>query len=1769
MPGGTRGTAITTTHDTAGGDFRDIVIALTRRRIEIYQSAGEEWRFAESLKSVSEDTAQEYEGRTVLELVQNGHDALGGDRPGRISVLAVSEETGGVLYVANEGAAFGEKNFRAITEVALSSKTAGEGIGNKGLGFRSVLQLTDWPEIYSKASPSSPVFDGYCFRFARPEDVHALVKDPALASRVIEDISPLALPVPADVTDPLLKELAAEGFSTVVRLPLRDTHSWELAVAQMSDMVDGEAPLLLFLDRVAALVVEVRDDSPDAFTHVLSRSERTSGLVATHDTDWVTEVDLAGAGRYLLARRSLEAAALRDAVSRSVRARQIDSAWENWNAEAWVAVALRLDTQIPHGRMYTFLPMAAAVRSPFPGHVHAPFFTKLARLDISESVALNDHLLTQVAALTVELSRRIRSEAPHLVAADLVVDLVSWDVPHRLNAALDGKLDTEPVVPLHGQVAWGSLRDSYAWPEGKRPWRVLTADALAEAGAPLLGTSVGPVRQTRLDKLCRTLLSTPFRAPAQLTAEWVERVATTLPREDEMTAGPLWGDFYGDIAVAFARDPEALRGRRILLDQSMRLRSTLNGVTDSPQKGEIVFFYPDTTGGNSATQVPSDLKALRRRIAFTHPAIAWDVLGRDFLQRHRLVRHYESDRVFDALQDLLSEHISDALSRDVLTFAFRQYPVLTEAQRKRLPRIPFRVPLATNVWGKAVQCSFPPTWGTEGALKFDSFLNEGGTRIPALASQRDSWISGPDDWPIPLQDRTSWVEFLKALGVCDGLRPTRVGERIKPCYGNDLGPSRLAVRFGLGDRVAAAWVADVQTRWTRFAHPWTPYEFTRAPVHLTGGSEAAALTDAARREFAELLIHGLRTWGQEMFSFSVHRPTYSFKDENVWPTPLASFLRDLDWLPVEHSSGPVFTAPRQAWFSTDGELPAFIPALPLSIRRLLADKVVAERLLHLGLRRWDDPQHAGAAVRQLGVVLGKGEVPEYLSVSFKRHYERAWSQVAQTGVWPWAPGEDVQLAVSRTNALGTLMSSAASVGVDTLYVRDQEDPLKEALIELAGHPVLVAPAEHGGVIVQMAERNKLRVERTSATHVQVRHSDGVPITPAGEAAALVQGREWLVTVVALAMELKSGAFVRRSERGVRAALERLRTIRVVQADDVEIAIAGTPTEPPSTTRALPLPDEDHPTVVVWRSTEGWDELQAATPAVAQLLGRPWLQDALELILVKLERYFNGHLPSQIDDSALAHALDTTEAKVTEIRRHLTDDVQEAIRLIRPVLACVAASSWDEEAEHLLARAANDSELRTIVERYAPDLPIPSDDLVALARTSTTPAELRDELRLDFRQFNTALAMLGPGYSPYTYPERHEQAFGDFVRAHTDALVERLRERYAVIVEEDGDFSPYVAARGLHSLSPDRDWLDLYMTPPLEVMRAKAQEWLRRHGAEDDLDRPGLLQPLGVLRELNAAAISALVGRLIPLVHAWCHQHGVEAPAGWRNAVLMESKNGIDKTGLSDLVELNEERLLDAVQHAVGWPDGMPKTTELARLGLTQAHLAHATKRTQGSGGPSSIPPRTITIGDDEVTVGRDHLSVIADLAARTIGETFLAQSGRVRLDSVVDVPRPRTGQGSRKPRIVVAKMTQTNEDQRSAIGLVGEVAARAWLQRRYGNVRWTSGYAAVLNGAGEASDALGYDFEVEWRDTSRFFEVKALSEPAADRVEFEFGPSELETARRHARGSRYRILLITSALAPLDRRVFELPNPFSAQGRDRFRIASRGLRYQCSPLGGG
>ena len=113
-------------------------------------------RVYESLRNLNEVVGTEYGDRVLYELIQNAHDAHAPDDRGRIAVrLVVRTEADGTLYVANGGNGFRWKDVDAIQNLATTAKEIGEGIGNKGLGFRSVEALTDDVRIFSRQAGSA------------------------------------------------------------------------------------------------------------------------------------------------------------------------------------------------------------------------------------------------------------------------------------------------------------------------------------------------------------------------------------------------------------------------------------------------------------------------------------------------------------------------------------------------------------------------------------------------------------------------------------------------------------------------------------------------------------------------------------------------------------------------------------------------------------------------------------------------------------------------------------------------------------------------------------------------------------------------------------------------------------------------------------------------------------------------------------------------------------------------------------------------------------------------------------------------------------------------------------------------------------------------------------------------------------------------------------------------------------------------------------------------------------------------------------------------------------------------------------------------------------------------------------------------------------------------------------------------------------------------------------------------------------------------------
>ena len=165
-------------------NFRSEIIRKTTGMIRTFlDELANETSMYKSLHNLTEEVEHQYHGRFLIELIQNAHDALHektvpGDQ-GRLELTIVRDEKPyGALYVANDGIPFTRSNFDCLSQLGQSDKDIEKSIGNKGIGFRSVLEIANAPEIYSRSSSDSEKFDGYCFYFT--PDVTRLFETPIL-----------------------------------------------------------------------------------------------------------------------------------------------------------------------------------------------------------------------------------------------------------------------------------------------------------------------------------------------------------------------------------------------------------------------------------------------------------------------------------------------------------------------------------------------------------------------------------------------------------------------------------------------------------------------------------------------------------------------------------------------------------------------------------------------------------------------------------------------------------------------------------------------------------------------------------------------------------------------------------------------------------------------------------------------------------------------------------------------------------------------------------------------------------------------------------------------------------------------------------------------------------------------------------------------------------------------------------------------------------------------------------------------------------------------------------------------------------------------------------------------------------------------------------------------------------------------------------------------------------------------------------------------------
>ena len=122
--------------------------------------------------NLAEHIGADYHGRFLIELIQNAEDpsrqttyTASGQRSTRL--IIVRTET--AVAVLNQGTPFTEMDIRSITSLGLSTKNPETSLGNKGVGFKAVFQVTDSPEIYSAPRPGGNLWAEDANRFCMQE----------------------------------------------------------------------------------------------------------------------------------------------------------------------------------------------------------------------------------------------------------------------------------------------------------------------------------------------------------------------------------------------------------------------------------------------------------------------------------------------------------------------------------------------------------------------------------------------------------------------------------------------------------------------------------------------------------------------------------------------------------------------------------------------------------------------------------------------------------------------------------------------------------------------------------------------------------------------------------------------------------------------------------------------------------------------------------------------------------------------------------------------------------------------------------------------------------------------------------------------------------------------------------------------------------------------------------------------------------------------------------------------------------------------------------------------------------------------------------------------------------------------------------------------------------------------------------------------------------------------------------------------------------------
>lgn len=1234
--------------------------------------------------SLTANVASDYRDRFLIELIQNAYDAHPvKSRDGRIEItLDLRCEAEGTLFVANTGRAFTSDNVKDLCNIGLSRKPLGESIGNKGLGFRSVVQITDMPRIYSQqtGAPRQDSFSGFCFGFAGAADYQTLIDDLRHRELATRDLPIFHIPVWLDRQNDTVRAYARDNFSTLVELPLRNAAAQNAVRREIEELRVQQVPMLLFLDRVGSLKFRILGVDGETETEFLfTRSEETKeiGDIA------LSRVSLGAAGRLLVARRAVAERVMKEAIAEAISQKELNEHWERWTGAGDVAIAVRLDAPVETSRLYTYLPMGEQAEAPFQGYLHGSFFPSSNRKHLNARNRLNAVLLEEATGLVSEAVYQIVMDPAGMVSDWLtddersaaVADFMCWEKVGSLEtdenlaevvafkvAEVFGceAFDDAPIVPcsetgvLGPVLTWKPPKFSRLWPDGNGTFSANEAAHFAAAlGVWPIWNSMAS-RQDRLDNYLSSYSERYAGEPdGKERARLVESVAKRLHKNGR-TAKASWQEYFLQIPDFMGSDGSLLAGLSVLIGEDGQLHAAMSPAPEAERSSRpsrrrrkletAIFSPPDPRRSDTDEDLEIDPpKKLSERFGFLSSAYPWhgELSGaRAYLEKHKLVEEFDREAILAHLSRTLRNERNKEVLKGGLRWAFHLWRQPRAANRSfRLqPQHRFRVPTLDGRYIEAREAVFSEKWPsqTSGGL-LQSFLDAAPSNIPDLDALSSRRLAAPDHLAFRSKQIEDWVEFLTELGVESGIRLERKSSKKNRFRASEISSFSFVEDYGMPQAFGDVWRESIRSSDPSLLNlPSTTVYVIDGEIHwLPGQADVDSFSPACKTLYARLILDWLAKTTKVAWELEVHHHFSRWADRRYWPTPLAAFLRSSHWFPVEDFGssdlGQVAATPSDVWLNdADGErFLSYLPRPVREVRRILersGNDLFQKLRERAGLRILGDPDTLADQLAFLAEQFSNEGFDDHFRPRLLNLYFRTWRQflahVEDGAQDPHEAVVPVEIIVQKQNRrVSVNMFNEGKDQSEIVYICDTERESDAGLLAASGQAFFQLKESEPGRTGELFEAfYGARIRRMSHVDYTLR-ADGKSIDDA-EKTPILEICPVFRPMLAVAIEALIGTDAQRLPSDRSELLAKLERISLAKASTLGFVVDGIGISSQQiASQAFNLTTENGQPVILVGSGEEWNWalVDRCVPAICEALGQRALAPHLRLLLAHISR----------------------------------------------------------------------------------------------------------------------------------------------------------------------------------------------------------------------------------------------------------------------------------------------------------------------------------------------------------------------------------------------------------------------------------------------------------------------------------------------------------------------------------------------------------------------